>query len=93
MPGTCAWRINRIKRLSEFGTNPGSATATGMNRGQLVIQLLPHKRVLTPNESLAISPEGIVAKIREYAIVGTLAQMPASDRQPKQLIDKLPLTE
>src|SRR5262249_52132472 len=38
---SCAWRINRIKRLSEFGTSPGSATATGTNRGQLVIQLLP----------------------------------------------------
>src|SRR5215471_7879853 len=38
---TCAWRINRIKRLSEFGTSLGSASATGTNRDQLVIQLLP----------------------------------------------------
>jgi hypothetical protein len=36
---------------------------------------------------------GIAARIREYAIVGTSPQMPASDRQPKQLIDKLPLSE
>src|SRR5215469_17164947 len=38
---TCAWRINRIKRLSEFGTSLDSASATGTNRDQLVIQLLP----------------------------------------------------
>ena len=36
---------------------------------------------------------GIVAKIRESAIVGPSAQMPASDRQPKQLVDKLQLRE
>ena len=36
---------------------------------------------------------GIVAKIREFAIVGPSAQMPASDRQPKQLVDKLQLRE
>jgi hypothetical protein len=41
----------------------------------------------------ARSADGIVAKIREYAIVGPLGQMPASDRQPKQLIEKLPLSE
>ena len=38
---TCAWRINRIKRLSEFGTSLGSASATGTNRDQLVLQPLP----------------------------------------------------
>ena len=30
-----------IKRLSEFGTSLGSASATGTNRDQLVIHLLP----------------------------------------------------
>src|SRR5215469_2587761 len=39
--GTCAWRISRIKRLSEFGTGLDSAPATGTNRDQVVIQLLP----------------------------------------------------
>src|SRR5215472_3718059 len=34
-------RINRIKRLSEFGTSLDSASATGTNRDQLVLQLLP----------------------------------------------------
>ena len=38
---TCAWRINRIRRLSEFGTSLDSASATGTNRDQLVTQLLP----------------------------------------------------
>jgi transposase-like protein len=38
---TCAWRINRIKRLSEFGTSLGSASATSTNRDQLVIPFLP----------------------------------------------------
>jgi len=42
---------------------------------------------------VGIGPWGIVAKIREYAIVGPSAQMPASDRQPKQLVDKLQLRE
>jgi len=37
----CAWRINRIRRLSEFGTSLDSASATGTNRDQQVIQLLP----------------------------------------------------
>ena len=31
---SCAWRINRIKRLSEFGTSLDSASATGTNRDQ-----------------------------------------------------------
>ena len=35
---TCAWRFTR---LSELVQAPGNATATGTNRGQLVIQLLP----------------------------------------------------
>src|SRR4029450_13187973 len=37
----CAWRINRITRLSEFGTSLDSASATGSNRDQLVIPFLP----------------------------------------------------
>ena len=38
---TCAWRINGIKRLSEFGTSLGSASAIGTNRDQFVIPFLP----------------------------------------------------
>ena len=38
---TCAWRINRIKRLSEFGTSLDSASSTGTNRYRLVIPFLP----------------------------------------------------
>ena len=49
------------------------------------------------NALIIVKPDtviaGIVAKIREYAIVGPSAQMPASDRQPKQLVDKLQLRE
>src|SRR6185369_8470967 len=40
-PVTCAWRINRIKLLSEFGTSLDSASATGTNRDQLVMPFLP----------------------------------------------------
>src|SRR5262245_23576577 len=40
-PPACAWRISRIKRLSEFGTSLDSASATGTNRDQLVIPFLP----------------------------------------------------
>ena len=41
-PGSvCAWRINRIKRLSEFGTSLDSASATGTNRDQVVMPFLP----------------------------------------------------
>ena len=29
---TCVWPISRIKRLSELGTSPGSASATGTNQ-------------------------------------------------------------
>ena len=36
---------------------------------------------------------GIVAKTRECAIVGTSDEIAASDRQPKQLFDKLQLRE
>src|SRR5215469_18497956 len=38
---TRVWRINKIKRLSEFGTSLDNAFAIGTNRDQLVIQLLP----------------------------------------------------
>jgi len=41
----------------------------------------------------AMKNRGIVVKIREYAMVGPSARMPASDRQPKQLLDKLQLSE
>src|SRR5215471_19099903 len=34
-------RADRRRRLSEFGTSLDSASATGTNRDQLVIQLLP----------------------------------------------------
>jgi hypothetical protein len=36
---------------------------------------------------------GIVAKIRECAIVGLSVKMPASDRQPKQHVDEPQLRE
>src|SRR5215813_15556162 len=37
----CAWRIDRIKRLSVFDTSLDSASSTGTNRDQLVIPFLP----------------------------------------------------
>jgi hypothetical protein len=35
----CVWRINRIKRLSEFGTSLDSASTTGTNRDRLVLKI------------------------------------------------------
>jgi hypothetical protein len=39
----CAWRINRIKRLSEFGTSLDSASATKM-RSRYPRRIVPISR-------------------------------------------------
>ena len=74
----CAWRINRIKRLSEFGTSLDSASATDTNRDQSVIQLLPQAvpagalpaphafdaRYSTVENRLASPPDRLWSRIR-----------------------------
>jgi hypothetical protein len=59
----------------------------------LSLNVLTSVRGPAPREPGDLRVGGIVAKIREYAIVGPSAQMPVSDRQPKQLVDKLQLRE
>jgi hypothetical protein len=73
MPSTWAWRINRIKRLSEFGTSLDSASATGTNRDPLVIQFLPQAvpagthafdgRYSNVENRLASPPDGLWSRI------------------------------
>ena len=71
MPGTCAWRINRIKRLSEFGTSLDSASASGKNRDQLVIQFLPQA---VPTGTLP----ALHAFDGSYPIKGNITAVPAA---------------
>src|SRR5215472_5849681 len=92
---TCAWRINRIKRLSEFGTSLDSASATGTNRAQLLIQLLPQAvpagalpaphafdgRYSNVENRLASSPDRLWSRIRCDRKMVSTAQKPPHSRQ------------
>jgi hypothetical protein len=51
-----AWRINRIKRLSEFGTSLDSASATATNRDQLVIPFSRRRFRQAPFQPRMVAP-------------------------------------